>query len=88
MCFITNCDHVHLSESMKNDARISITCMGLWAFCDYALGADTHNAQFADKSNCKKLCSMCGSYLDQHTPGGSLSSMQLLKSIDHQNTER
>ena len=63
MCFVTNHDHVHLSKSMKNDARISITCMGLWAFCDYALGVDTHDAQFSDKGNCKKLCSMHGSYL-------------------------
>ena len=79
MRFITNCDHAHLSESMKNDATISITCMRLWAFCDYALGAETHIVQFADKSNCKKLCSTWGSYLDQHSPGG-FSSMQLLES--------
>ena len=38
MCFVTNSNHAHLSESTKNDARISITCMGFWAFCDYALG--------------------------------------------------
>ena len=49
MCIITNCDHTHLHKSMKNDARISVTCIGLW-LCDYALGVDTHIAQFADKS--------------------------------------
>ena len=32
MHFVTNRDHAHLIESMKNDTRISITCMGLWAF--------------------------------------------------------
>ena len=73
--FITNYDRTHLSESMKNDARISIKCMGLWAFCDYAIGVDTHNAQFVDKSNFKKPCSTYWSYLGQYMPG--FSNMQL-----------
>ena len=54
---------------------------GIMAFGDYALGADTHTAQFADKSKCKKPCSMCGSYLDQHVPG-AVSVACSFKSID------
>ena len=43
----TNCDHAHLSESMKSDARISITCNrhGIMGFCDYALGTDTYEQE-------------------------------------------
>ena len=72
MHFITNRDYAHLSRHMKNDARISIT--RAWNY-DYALVADTHNAQFADKSNCKKPCNTCTPYLGQNVPG--FSSMQL-----------
>ena len=42
-------------------------------FCDYVLGMDTHNVQFADKSNFKKPCSTCSPYLGQHLPGLSNS---------------
>ena len=34
----------------------------------------------------RNYVAMCGSYLDQHKLGG-FTSMQLLKSIDHQNTK-
>ena len=57
---------------MKNDARISIA--RAWNY-DYALSADTHNAQFADKSNCKKPYNTYRPDLGQHVPG--FSSMQL-----------
>ena len=39
MHFVSNCDHAHLSESMKNDV---MSCA--WDY-NYALGADTRNAQ-------------------------------------------
>ena len=71
-CFITNHDHAHLSGHMKNDAHISIT--RVWGY-HYALVADTHNAQFVNKSNCKKPCNTCRPYLGQHVPG--FNSMQL-----------
>ena len=86
--FVTNCDHAHLNKSMKNDASISNTCVGL----RFALAADAHNAQFSDKNNCKKPC---------HTVSLTWANMCLVsvtcsfglglylgtyKRIDHQNT--
>ena len=88
--FITNRDHAHLSGHMKNDARISIT--RAWGY-NYALVADTHNAQFADKSNCKKPCNTCRPYIWASTclvsvpcSFGLTFYLGTYKRIDHQNT--
>ena len=77
MRFVTNCDHAHLSEKYEEWRQDFYQVHKIMGFCYYASGADTHIAQFADKSYCKKPRSTCGSYLDQHAPGG-FSIMQLL----------
>ena len=47
MRIITYFDHAHLSETMKSDAKISITCNrhGIMGFCDYVLGADAYGQE-------------------------------------------